>query len=324
MRMSKTSVKIGIITYPGCMASAVQGLKEVFLLANGICKRSGVQRHFSVELHSVEMIRQSLRTVGQKHAPDLLQIIIVPPNIEGDYYLNPDQPLIDWLLKHHANGCIVCSACAGAFILAATGLLDQRETTTHWILATEFSNQYPEVLLDTNKILINDGDIITAGGLMSWVDLGLELVAQFANANVMRQLGKLLVVDTGLREQRYYKSFTPKLDHGDHEILRAQHYLQSNYDKPITVATLSGLCFLSERTFLRHFVKATGFKPIQYLQKLRIQKGCELLETTNSPVDTISLKVGYEDTSAFRKTFVKIVGLTPRDFKSRFAGSHNA
>lgn len=308
--MTNTTIEIGIIDYPGTMQSALHGLKEMFSMANMINAQSGGSQNFAVELYDISAI-------GKRKSP--LQIIIIPPNLEGDYYLSGAPELKDWIIRHHGAGAIICSVCAGAFILADTGLLQNRQATTHWGLALEFARKFPDIKLDINKILINDGDIITAAGLMSWVDLGLELVAQFMHPNIMRLLGKNLIVDTGLREQRYYQSFSPKLDHGDQVILKAQHYLQQHFHEGVTTTVLSSLCVLTGRTFLRRFVKATGLKPTQYLQRLRIQEACNLVETTNGTFESISLKVGYEDTSAFRKTFLKIVGLTPREFKGRFS-----
>jgi len=180
------------------------------------------------------------------------------------------------------------------------------------------AKQFPKVQVNSEKILINDGDIITAGGLMSWIDLGLELVAQFTQPAIMRQLGKYLIVDTGPREQSYYQNFNPILDHGDKTILNIQHFIRANFQQALMVAKLAQQCHMTERTFLRHFVTATGFKPNEYIQRLRIQKACDLLETTNLTFEAISLEVGYEDTSACRKAFVKITGLTPKDFKRRF------
>ena len=320
--MQRESVSIGIVTYPGCMQSAAQGLAEMFSLANDISRQSRIKTHYLVELYSIERIRLDLQTGNEE--PTLLQIIIIPPDMKGAYYPNPDQVLLKWILKQHAAGCIICSVCAGAFILALTGLLRNRTATIHWLLEKEFLEKYPGVHLDTNKLLINDGDLITTGGPMSWIDLGFELVAQFGNAKVMRQLGKLLVVDTGSREQRYYKFFSPKLDHGDQAILKVQHSIQLNYGKAMTVKALSGVGFLTERTFLRRFVNATGLKPVQYLQRVRIQKACDLLEATNTPVNAISSEVGYKDENAFRKVFVKIIGLTPKEFKRRFAAQNHS
>lgn len=305
-------VRIGIINYPGAMLSAVQGLKEIFLLANRICAQNDIQREFEVILLTPEDIATG------DYGDYQLQVLIMTPCLEGKYHLQPDADLNRWLRQHHEQGAVVCSVCAGAFLLAASGLLDDRPATTHWDLAERFSSDYPKVKLDINKILINDGDIITAGGLMAWMDLGLELVAQFTQPKIMRQLGKYLIIDTGAREQRYYQSFNPKLDHGDRLVLKTQHHLQASFHQHISISDLPELVHLSERTFLRRFVRATGLKPMQYLQRLRIQKACDLLEAGNDTIEAIAEQVGYEDSSAFRKIFIKTTGLTPKEFRGRF------
>ncbi|MGZ3790512.1 MAG: GlxA family transcriptional regulator [Bacteriovorax sp.] len=309
-------MKIEIINYPGAMQSAVHGIKEMLLLANKTGNLPPGQR-FTINIYDLAYVEQNIDRIQKQRTSKAGQVLIIPPCIEGEYYLSPDQTLKDWILKYHAQGTMICSICAGTFILAATGLLKDRPATSHWGLAPLFLDTYPEIHLDVDKIVINDGDIITAGGLMSWIDLGLELVAQLPNISLMRQLGKYLVVDTASREQRYYQIFTPKLDHRDKEILKVQYYLQAHLKKLITIEALSKLCILTERTFLRRFVKATGLKPTEYLQRLRVQKACELIETTNLSLEGISFKVGYQDTSSFRKVFLKIMGLTPGDFKKK-------
>lgn len=303
---------MAIVDYPGCMRSAVLGLQELFSLANMVAEQEDIPQRFSIDIISMDDIKQGTMAV------DSLKVMILPPSLGGGYYLEPEQELLDWILKHHAKGSTLCSACAGAFIIAASGLSEGRRCTTHWDLSHEFEERYPNVPLDSNKILINDGDLITAGGLMSWVDLGLELVAQLTSPILMRKLGKLMVVDTGPREQRYYNSLSPRLDHGDEDILKIQHYMQANFHHALTVKALAERAHLGERTFLRRFLKATGHRPSEYLQRLRIRKACELIESTNTSIDNIAYQVGYEDSSAFRKTFIKIIGLTPRDFKKRF------
>ncbi|MGK7872439.1 MAG: GlxA family transcriptional regulator [Xenococcaceae cyanobacterium] len=316
--MSTSQIRVGLVKYPGAMLSAVQGLQDMFFLANSICAQNGSDRRFDVVVYASDELQQRLDDGISLQSEAVLQILIIPPCLEGDDYLSPDQVLKDWIYQHYEHGAIICSACAGVFVLAATGLLQKRRATTHWDLVEQFKKRYPETYLEINQLLINDGDIITAGGLMSWIDLGLELVAQFTHPKIMRQLGKYMIVDTGRREQRYYQSFIPKLDHGDAAIIKVQHYIQTYLDEPLPVSVLLEQCFLSERTFLRRFVRATTLKPKQYIQRVRIQRACELIETTNDMFESISLKVGYEDNSAFRKTFIKIMGLTPREFRSRF------
>ncbi|GAB1622125.1 helix-turn-helix domain-containing protein [Agarivorans albus] len=305
----KPTTAITIVRYPGASQAAIFGLQEMFLLANSTSQQQQYNHHFECNIvEHGELTAQA----------SCLQAVIVPPSINHDYYLSPTPELLQWLKLQHKQGCVVSSACAGAFILAKANLLNQRPVTTHWALAADFAKRFPDCLLRSEQIIINDGDIITAGGLMSWVDLGLELVAQYTRPSIMRQLGKSLVVDTGPREQRYYQSFNPNFEHGDNDIIKVQHFIQSHYQQNINVALLCEQCFLTERTLLRRFVKATGLKPIQYLQKLRVQKACELLETSPQSTEAIAQQVGYEDAGAFRKVFIKIIGLSPRDFRRRF------
>ena len=306
--MTISSINIGVINYPGAMQSAIHGFTEMFTLANDIAADAGINKR----------IHLTLIDVNPLPTPHKLQALIIPPVLEKQQYLNVDPSFQQWIIKQHAKGTTLCASCAGTFVIASTGLLDQRPATTHWDLAHQFHQSFPDIRLDIDKILVNDGDIITAGGLMSWIDLGLELVAQFIQPSLMRQLGQYMVVDTGLREQRYYQRFNPVLDHGDKTIVKAQHFIHKHFDQSITIESLCSLCCLSERTFLRHFVKATTLKPTQYIQQIRIRKACELIESSTSTFETIAATVGYEDSSAFRKTFVKIIGLTPREFKQRF------
>lgn len=330
--MSIEHLKVGIVQYPGVMQSAVIGLQEMFFLANAVCRQNAQDHHFEVTIYDYgqEPGKEThlKADVEQCQDPPLhnetltgtnLQVLIIPPRIADDYYLFPATTLTSWIKTCHQQGAIICSVCAGTFILAATGLLHQRRATTHWDLVPTFQERYSTTQLESHQLLINDGDIITAGGLMAWMDLGLELVAQFTQPSLMHQLGKYMIIDTGRREQRYYQTFTPKLNHGDDAILKVQHYIHSHLNQPLSVKILLEQCFLSERTFLRRFVNATNWKPRQYIQRLRVQRACELIETTHDSFESISKQVGYEDNSAFRKTFIKFMGLTPRDFQSRFA-----
>lgn len=316
----KSPVKIAIISYPGCMHSCLLGLQEMFNLASMLCQQGNIDVSFMTETIHCHALPTSAKS-DAKNLRDSFYAVIVPPSIEGKYYLQPEQSLLTWLAGQHGAGTVMCSTCAGAFILAAAGLLDNRDATTHWQLADQFSAKHPAVKLDSSKILINRGDLITSGGLMARLDLGFELIANLAGPAILRQLGKLLVVDTGMRQQRYYQSFSPRFDHGDAEIIKAQHYLAKHIDRTVSMTSIAGHCHLGQRTFLRRFIRATGLKPTSYLQKLRIQQGCEHLETTTDTIEQIAARVGYEDAGSFRKVFAKIMGLTPKEFRSRFSGA---
>lgn len=310
LRMKNTPITIAILAYPGGTKSAQYGLQEMFELANQACTEQDITVQFDTNILQVTDIYD----INNPR----YDIVILPPASNDHFYLNPNEALLIWLCKQHTQGAVLTSACAGAFILAKTGLIQTQKMTTHWRLERDFKTRFPEITLAIDKILVNEGSIITAGGMMSWLDLGLELIAQFSHPSVMRQIGKMLVVDTGQREQRYYQQFNPVFNHGDEVIVKLQQHLQRTSRLNTTITALAAFCHLTPRTFLRKFHKVTGYKPTEYIQRLRIQKACELLETSHYSFEYIANQVGYEDTGACRKIFVRIMGLTPSEFRKRF------
>jgi transcriptional regulator GlxA family with amidase domain len=311
LKPSMITYQFAIIQYPNCLLSAVFGFDEMFSLTNRLCQESSL----SVQIHSDILDLNSLDTGKHYHA------VLIPPSMEKSAYESDSPILVNWLNDQYKHGAILSSACAGAFFLAATIAVQNRCLTTHWGLAETFKERFPEQALDASKILIDHGDIISAGGMVSWMDLGVAIIQRFTQASIVRQLGKTLVMDTGMREQRYYQQFTPRFDHGDNAILAVQHYLQNHFTSTNRIIELANIAHLTPRTFLRRFHKYTYCKPSDYIQRLRIQAACNLLEETTLPFESIALNVGYEDAGSCRKTFRKVMGLTPIEFRKRFAFS---
>lgn len=305
-------IRIAIPILPGSAQSAVYGLQDLFATANRILQelQPSPEVVFSVEPLLV------LPADSRDTAPP--EIAVIPPILEGDAYLSPQPELCRALRDWHARGTVVCSVCAGAFLLAQAGLLDGRRATTHWQLEAAFRAHYPQLSLDTDALLVTEADLVTAGGVMAWVDLGLHLVARHVPPSVVQALGRFLVIDTGERQQRYYRTFTPEMTHGDQPILRLQHHLHAHFSQRQTTAELAATAGLGERTLMRRFRQATGLGPGEYLQQLRLQRARELLENRRDSVEHVALTVGYEDSSAFRKMFIKHTGLTPSQHRARF------
>lgn len=195
--------------------------------------------------------------------------------------------------------------------------------TTHWAYAQRLQERFPKVSVDADRLIIDDGDIITAGGLMSWTDMGLRLVDRLLGPSVMIETARMLLVDPPGREQRYYSVFSPRLTHGDAAVLKVQHWLQSTQAKDVTLATLADQAKLEERTFLRRFQKATGMTTTEYCQRLRVGRARELLQFSTNSIDRVAWEVGYSDSGAFRKVFTRIVGLSPGEYRRRFCANRN-
>lgn len=320
--VQRSPVEIGILIYPDCQLSAVHGLTDLFCVANRLCEQqAGPSRrriritHWKLEEGGLEPVR-----VFDSHslAPEPLTALILPPSLDAEPGGNAIGRHLRWLVTQHSGGTILCSVCAGAFLLAEAGLLNGRTATTHWIHARSLGARFPAIRIDSGRLIIDDGDIITAGGVMAWVDLGLNLIERFLSPTVMLATARFFLVDAAGREQRFYSSFAPRLGHGDKRVLKIQHWLQQHVAESSSVIAMATRVGLGKRTFLRRFHKATGLTPTQYLQQLRVGKAREALEFTVSTINEIAWMVGYEDPGSFRKVFQRIMGLSPGQYRRRF------
>lgn len=311
--------EVGLVLYAGCQMAMVHGITDLFAIASMFSAARGGPTirvsHWTMDAEN-RLARSHDTAPGEPGEP---AIIIAPGRLTGPPDAEEAAPYARWLLNRHAGGAVLASTCGGAFLLASTGLLAGRPATTHWAFADAFRARFPEVLVDPDRMVIEDGDIVTAGGLMAWTDLGVRLVDRLLSPTVMIETAKFLLIDPTGREQRHYSSFAPRLTHGDETILKVQHWLQARSGRPTSVVDMAQEARLEERTFLRRFKAATGLKPIEYVQHLRIGKARELLEFTRRPVDQIAWSIGYEDASAFRRVFHRILGLSPGEYRSRFS-----
>lgn len=318
-------LEIGIVVYPNCLESAVLGLTEFFMVANRYADCHKETQGLSIRVthwrasprgsKRIECIYDSHRGMG-RGAPCIL---IAPPSVANPISSEAAAPYANWITRLHARGSTVTSVCCGAFLLAEAKLLDGRTVTTHWYYVDAFKDRYPAVIVDADKLVIDDGDIITTGGMTAWTDLGTRLIRRLLGPIVMSETARFMLVDPSGREQSFYSSFTPRLHHGDAEILKVQHLLQKSGCCNVDLTKMANTAGLEMRTFMRRFKKATDLKPTAYCQRLRIGKACEMLESTNHSVERISWTVGYEDPTSFRRIFHRIMGLSPSDYRNRFA-----
>jgi transcriptional regulator GlxA family with amidase domain len=321
------AIEIGLVCYPESQQAAVLGLTDLFLMGGRMAAKLGKQSAAGLRIsHWRPQKSGALPVRVFDSAPDSaakITALIAPPSLIAPIEASAAAPWVDWLREQHARGVILTSVCAGAFLLGETGLLDRRTVTTHWAYAERFRDRFPQAKLDIDRLVIDDGDIVTAGGVMAWTDLGLRLVARFLGPTVMAETARLLLLDPPGREQRYYSAFSPRLTHGDAAVLKVQHWMQANNAKEIALPKLASRAGLEQRTLMRRFQKATGMTTTEYAQHLRVGKARELLQFGTASIDKIAWDVGYGDPGAFRKVFSRIVGLTPGDYRRRFRAGQN-
>jgi transcriptional regulator GlxA family with amidase domain len=184
MATDGAQTEIAIVAYPNSQLAAIHGLTDLFVEASRISRDLGSTdapklrvTHWRV-LRDGKTMECSLDTdvQGLPHPT----VVIAPPTLKGPPVLDePARSLARWLREQHAEGATLCSICGGAFLLAETGLLRDRRATTHWSYADEFAKRFPEIHVDADRLIIDDGDIVTAGGIMAWTDIGLRLIRPF-------------------------------------------------------------------------------------------------------------------------------------------------
>jgi transcriptional regulator GlxA family with amidase domain len=244
--------------------------------------------------------------------------VLVPPSI-GEFCEEQAPPaLLHWLRQQHAAGTVLGGVCIGSIMLARSGLLDGRSATAHWSSASAFASRFPAVRLEADKPIVDDGDLITTAGLMAWSELGLRLVDRLMGPSIAADTARFLVIEHSDSASQCGSNFAPILGHGDAAILKVQHALQASGAVDVSLAAMAQAAGLEERTFLRRFRTATGLKPTEYCQHLRVGKARQMLEFTTTTIDQIAWTVGYQDPSAFRGIFKKITGLAPSDYRNRF------
>lgn len=303
------AIDIGLLEYPGAQEAALLGLEDLFEIAN----RPG-RPHLSVTRWRID--EDNLVPAGPSGRPS---VVIIPSGKGGPIPAEVARMFAAGLRRLHSTGTTLASVCIGAFILGETGLLSRRSATTHWGAAEAFATRFPDVKLDVDQLIVDDGDIITAGGMMAWTDLGLKLVERYLGSEAMMDTARTLLVDPPGREQRYYSTFVPRLTHGDAAVLSVQHFLHASFaENEITLADMATRSGLEERTFLRRFRKSTNMTVTEYLQRYRVNKARDLLQFSAQTIENIACSVGYTDGSAFRKVFHMIVGLSPSEYRRRF------
>ncbi|WP_085656275.1 GlxA family transcriptional regulator [Pseudomonas sp. B11(2017)] len=321
MGADRAVVELGVLIYPGAQMAAVHGLTDLFAVADAIAaEHQTVQRPLLRVSHWRAADEHApARVYDSRPGPDAgLVAVTIPPSIGGFDAATVPGGLMPWIRQQHAAGATLGGVCVGSWLLAESGLLDGRRATAHWTAAKAFAERYPAIELKADTPIVDDGDLITTAGLMAWSELGLRLVDRLLGPSVASATARFLVVEHSDSASECGSNFAPILNHGDAAILKVQHWLQGTGATDVSLAAMAERAALEERTFLRRFRAATGLKPTEYCQHLRVGKARELLEFTNGTIDHIAWTVGYQDPGAFRATFKKITGLAPSDYRKRF------
>lgn len=320
-------LNIALLAFDNCLLSSIAGPLDLFTVANWEKKKRDKTdptpfcrwEVLSVDGGPVVCFSQEPlvphRSISDCREPDLVILPSVLGNIEN---LRQEKDAIAWIKAQHRRGAVIATVCAGAFLAAEAGILNGREATTHWQLADRFRQTYRKVDLQVDRLLIDNEDVICAGGTSAHQDLAIYLLEKFGSADLADACARMMLIDRGRRDQAPFIRFRRQKNHGDEKIALIQRYLEQHLTEKTTVVQMAKMAQMVERTFLRRFKKATGDSPLEYLQRLRVEAAKRLLERGETRIDLITQAVGYEDASSFRRLFKQIVGVSPTVYRRRF------
>lgn len=326
-------INVGVFVTDRCQASSIHTVLDVFIAANHVAKKYlGEQRSpFELQLiglHSTakaynQTILDHIQLVDQVTPPDM---VIIPGAFEATItqkeaseFLEQHQKISQILKAWHKQGVLLSSACTGNFLLANSGVAMGRALTCHWASTDLAKKMFPNESFESQKLILDHGDIVSAGGASAIAQLIMYLLTREHSRELALLTAKMMLIDVSLDDQSRFAIFKPNMTHSDPLVLTLQKMLQEKFHLPLDLTGFANKHGLSEKQIVRRFKHITAETPLSYLQKLRVEQSKLDLETTSKSSNQIIWDVGYEDSTSFRRLFKRMTGLTMLEYRSRFS-----
>jgi len=300
--------------------SSIVGAYKIFSKANAYRKEI-----FKVELagisKAVDFYGGLFTARPHKHITDIKKTdLVIIPSLNHNYEqtVAANTELVDWISKQYRQGAEVASICTGAYLLAATGLLDHRNCSTHWSAADHLKQLHPKVNLQTDQLITDEHGIYTNGGAYSFLNLILYLVEKYYGRETAIFCSKVFQIEMDRDSQSTFIIFKGQRLHTDELVKKAQYYLENKIDERVSIEQLAASFAIGRRNFDRRFIKATGNTPTEYSQRVKIEAAKKAFEASRKTINEVMYEVGYSDMKAFREVFRKITGLSPLEYRNRY------
>lgn len=320
-----------ILCFDGCYASVVGGFADLMQVANAHLKKTDASEHlytWDFMSPSGGMIQASnslclaTNTISSRKIYD---VIFIPSfhytNKEAlSKFLKKSEPLYQWLRDQWGEGTYLAANCTGTFVLASTGLLNDKRATTTWWLERQFRNRFPKVNLEMHPLVTEEDRLICAGAHAAFWTQTIRVLSHFSGAAIATQCARSMLIDVTQSTQTPLLPLMTERTHNDALIHRAQEWLHKRMGTDVQMADLADHLAITKRTLTRRFQLALDVTPLAYLQNMRIDSARALLETGKFSIEQICAYVGYADSSSFTRLFRERIGITPGVYRNRFKG----
>ena len=304
--------------------SSISGSFEILTRANEYWRKMGNKPMIEIRIAGFETELKldsgffSVYPINIKEIQKTDLLIIPSVSYDYDNVIKENKELIIWIKEQYKAGAEIASICTGAFLLAATGLLEGKTCSTHWNAATDFKRLFPNINLQVDKLITVQQGIYTNGGAYSFLNLILFLVEKYFDRQTAIRCSKVFQIDIERISQSAFFIFQAQKNHGDELVCKAQTYIEENLGEKISFEKLAAKLAISRRNFDRRFIKGTGNTPVEYLQRVKVEVAKSTLEKGRKSIFEVMNEVGYSDDKAFREVFKKITGLSPLDYRAKY------
>lgn len=300
------TIGVCVVSVEGAYLSAVYGIKEILEYADRV-----PGSRFEVAILSGAEFAASAKR---------FDLVVMPPFRTGSR-ARPrlvDPAVLASLSRAIARGSLPVSVCAGAYYLCATGVADGNEVATHWSLAEDLARRFPAVTVRRERVLIDGGSYLSAGGITSFQDLSLYLIRRYLSREAAAEVARAFLINPGDRNQLQYARDGIDDPTEPDVVSRAKAFMNGRLAEELSLATVAAHFGVTARTLLRRFSDAGAGTPIDYLHAARIARARALLESGDEPVKAIAGLSGYRDLPAFIRAFRKRVGVSPHEYRKSF------
>ncbi|MDT8989338.1 helix-turn-helix domain-containing protein [Curvibacter sp. APW13] len=322
----------GILCFDGCYASVVGGFADLMQVANAHLKKSAPQ----VATYTWDFLSTAGGGVRASNGMDLstrpipprkrYDVVFIPSfhyrgKNELSKFIGSCAPAAQWLQEQWAQGAYLAANCTGTFVLASTGLLNNRRATTTWWLEQSFRDRFPDVQLQMHPLVTEEDRLICAGAHAAFLTQTVRVLSQFSGAAIGTQCARSMLIDVTQSTQTMLLPLMSDRAHNDALVHRAEAWLHKRMHSDVRLSEMADELAVTQRTLTRRFQSARGQSPLAFLQNMRIDAARALLETGSLSIEQICAYVGYADTSSFTRLFRARVGLTPGNYRDRFNAS---
>ncbi|MBK1896418.1 GlxA family transcriptional regulator [Chryseobacterium paridis] len=324
---------ISIIVYEDAMHTAISTTTALLTSANEAALMNGIPLPFHIELVGVHLKDIQANPLIQFSCSKTLSdqfdtdVVIIPPMKDGpdiNTMILKNSKLIDWVKEKYEQKSEIISLCTGAYFLAESGLLNNMPATSHWNAIEDLQQRYPLIDFKPEHVVTHSKAIITGGGGFSSLNAILYFIEKNCGKEISVSLSKYYALDYGRTSQSIFTIFSGQRRHDDHDIHKAQSYIEREFTTEISVEQIASEVNMSRRNFIRRFKNATSLNPIEYIQRVKVEAAKKALETGDNNIADVTYSIGYNDLKTFRTVFKRITGLTPIDYRNKYKSQETA